>query len=308
MKKTLSCDSLELIQYCCDKYIVDLKKFHWDSASMGATDPLFKNIQSQIKKIEKARVEVGMVFEKQFEEISSEEIEYLKCANDVVYFVNHYVYLDGDNLFRTYKFQEDVLNNFKNGKYTIIKNSRRMGLTSLATAFCLWSAIFAKEKNMVIFSMNHSNAKNVNRCFCRMYDSLPHWMKVNIVTNNINVIVFENGASFRSMSITSGPKIRGIHLSLAIFDEAAHMDIKHIDLDVVEYYQSQGTKIIVYSSKNSNNQLQCRWFDNLWSKYPFSKKTHLYLSWKLHPLRNEHWKEEQIKILGIDQFEESYLP
>lgn len=62
----LTADSLNLLIACADSEIARLNALHWSAVGMGATNPLYRNIQIQIAKIEAAKTNVAKAFEAQF--------------------------------------------------------------------------------------------------------------------------------------------------------------------------------------------------------------------------------------------------
>lgn len=64
--------------------------------------------------------------------LSAEQVEeYLKCAKDIVYFTENYIYIadpnKGRSLIKLYPFQKQMLENFQNNRYNINLCSRQVG-------------------------------------------------------------------------------------------------------------------------------------------------------------------------------------
>ena len=61
--------------------------------------------------------------------------EYLKCAQDPVYFLKKYAVIqhpiEGKVPFNLYPFQEASINDFKNNNYNIILKARQLGISTL---------------------------------------------------------------------------------------------------------------------------------------------------------------------------------
>ena len=78
--------------------------------------------------------------------------EFIKCAQDPVYFMKKYYMIQNPKLgrikFNLYPFQEKVLRHMQNEDYLIINKSRQLGISTLCSAFALWMMLFQKDKNV----------------------------------------------------------------------------------------------------------------------------------------------------------------
>ena len=78
--------------------------------------------------------------------------EYIKCATDPVHFFRKYCYIThptkGRILFHLYPFQEKVLNDFREHRFSIINKSRQLGISTLSAGFALWTMLFNKDKTV----------------------------------------------------------------------------------------------------------------------------------------------------------------
>ena len=79
--------------------------------------------------------------------------EFIKCAQDPVYFMKKYYTIQhpqrGRIKFNLYPFQEKVLRHMQNEDYLIINKSRQLGLSTLCSSFALWMMLFQKDKNVL---------------------------------------------------------------------------------------------------------------------------------------------------------------
>ena len=91
--------------------------------------------------------------------------EYIKCATDPVYFFRKYAYIShpikGRILFHLYPFQEGVLNDFRNNRFTIINKSRQLGISTLTAGFALWIMMFNKDKTVLCIATKQETAKGM---------------------------------------------------------------------------------------------------------------------------------------------------
>ena len=71
--------------------------------------------------------------EKNIKKIVQEQ--YLKCANDPVYFMRKFCYIQhpirGKIKFNLFPFQEESLSTLQNNRYNVILKSRQLGISTL---------------------------------------------------------------------------------------------------------------------------------------------------------------------------------
>ena len=80
--------------------------------------------------------------------------EYIKCKSDPIYFINNYckiVSLDhGIVQFKTFKYQDRLINTIHENRFTIGKIGRQLGKTTTVAAYITWYLIFNDSKSMII--------------------------------------------------------------------------------------------------------------------------------------------------------------
>ena len=80
-------------------------------------------------------------------EFTKEQIEeYIKCKDDPVYFAQNYVQIvtldHGLQPFKTYDFQEKLINNFHENRFNICKMPRQTGKSTTCVSYLLHYANF----------------------------------------------------------------------------------------------------------------------------------------------------------------------
>ena len=109
--------------------------------------------------------------------------EYITSAQDVVYFMKKYCWIQhpqrGRIIFLLYLFQEKVMHLLQKNRYTIINKSRQLGMSTLVAAYALWLMVFHKDKNILVIATKQETAKNMVTKVRFMYDNLPSWLKGN---------------------------------------------------------------------------------------------------------------------------------
>ena len=155
--------------------------------------------------------------------------EYIKCAQDPVYFMKKYYMIQhpqrGRQLFDLYPFQEKVLRLFQKYPDSIINKSRQLGISTLVSAYSLWLMLFNKDKNVLVIATKQDTAKNMVTKVRFAYDNLPVWLKIgaNATENNRLSLRLTNGSQIKAVS-AAGDSGRSEAVSLLIIDEAAFID------------------------------------------------------------------------------------
>lgn len=223
-----------------------------------------------------------------------------RCMEDPVYFMRKYVKIQhphkGTIPFDLYPFQESTLKSFHDYRYLMILKSRQLGITTLVAAYSLWMMIFNEDKNILVISIKQEISKEIITKVRFANEHLPSWLKVKETTNNFLSLRLANGSM---VAATSSAKDAGRSkaLSLLILDEAAFID------DAEEIWRSAyntlstGGRAIILSTPNGVGN----WFHRMWVGAE-KKKNDFYtlsLKWNLHPERNQEWRDEQTKQLGV---------
>ena len=138
--------------------------------------------------------------------------EYLKCSEDVSYFINNYcqiVTLDfGLQPFKLYPYQERLIKTVNENRKVIALLGRQFGKTQTSAAYILWYTLFHSNKNVAIMAHKAPAAREVLYRYQLMYEHLPKWLQQGIRVWNKGNIELENG-SVVFTSATSASGIRG---------------------------------------------------------------------------------------------------
>ena len=225
--------------------------------------------------------------------------EYIRCAKDPVYFMKKYCYIQHPNkgriLFSLFPFQEKVLQIFKKDKSTITLKSRQLGISTLVAAYSLWLMIFHKDKNILALATTQATARNLVRKVQFMYENLPKWLKLPSTENNKLSLVLKNGSRIRAASSNSDAS-RSEAVSLLIIDEAAFIDNIEETYTSAQQTLATGGQCIAISTPNGVGN----WFHQTYTKAQTKENsfTPLKLDWKVHPERDQKWRDQQDADLG----------
>jgi hypothetical protein len=128
-----------------------------------------------------------------------------------------------------------------------------------------------------------------------MNENLPSWLKTNIVTNNKLSLKFANGSQIKAISSAS-TGARSEALSLLIVDEAAFIrNIEEIWVASQATLSTGGGAIVLSTPNGIGNWFHQTWADAETGVNGFQT---IKLDWKLHPERDQSWRDEQTQLLG----------
>lgn len=233
-------------------------------------------------------------------------VEYIKCANDVVYFAQHYIKIvsldKGLVNIQLYDFQIDILNMIKDNRYTICKLARQSGKSTICALFLIWQALFNDNQTICILANKANTAREILGRVTTMFEGLPKWLQTGVICFNKGSIELENGSRIIASSTTAN-SIRGLSCNTILVDEAAF--IYQFD----DFYTStfptlssgKSTKLVLISTPYGLNHFYKIWTDAVNKKNDF---VYYEANWRDVPGRDEKWAESQRKMLGDQKFEQ----
>jgi hypothetical protein len=226
--------------------------------------------------------------------------EWVKCAQDPVYFMKKYYWIQhpqrGRIQFHLYPFQEKVLLQLQKNEYTIINKSRQLGISTLASAYSLWLMLFQKDKNILCIATKQETAKNMVTKVRFAYDSLPKWMQIKTVEHNKLSLRLANGSQIKAVGATSDAG-RSEAVSFLIIDEAAFIEgIDEIFASAQQTLATGGQCLALSTPYGTGN-----WFHKSYTKAQTreNKFVPISLPWTVHPERDQKWRDAQDEILGL---------
>lgn len=244
--------------------------------------------------------------QRQFEEL-------LKCSKEPIYFIKKYLYIQhpvkGRLPFHLYPFQEDCITDFLDFKYNIVLKSRQLGLSTVTAAFCLWFALFHKDKNILIMATKLQVGQFMITKIRTAFQMLPPWMLDALdveepETQSVKYISFKNGSRITAIP-TSEDAGRGEAVSLLIVDEAAHVENLKELWTGLRPVLSTGGRAIIFSTPKGKNFFYELWAGADTNKWQDGKDGFhgietgkngfhpIKLPWTVHPERDEKWFENE---------------
>lgn len=225
--------------------------------------------------------------------------EFIKCAQDPVYFMKKYYWIQhpqrGRIQFNLYPFQGAVLNQFQKNRYSIVNKSRQLGISTLVSAYSLWLMLFNKDKNVLCIATKQETAKNMVTKVKFAYDNLPTWLKVKAIENNKLSLKLANGSQIKAVGATADAG-RSEAVSLLLLDEAAFIEgIDEIFASAQQTLATGGQCIAISTPYGTGN-----WFHRTFTGAEAGSNGFIAikLPWTVHPERNQQWRTDQDAILG----------
>ena len=82
--------------------------------------------------------------------------EIVRSGKDPVYFINNYARIShpqkGLIPFKTYDFQDQCVEDFRQHRFNIVLKSRQLGLSTISAAYIVWMMLFHREKNVLVIA------------------------------------------------------------------------------------------------------------------------------------------------------------
>ena len=236
--------------------------------------------------------------------------EYMKCAEDPVYFTENYMKIisinDGLINFKLYPYQKDMVRSFKDNRYSIVTTARQAGKSTTTCAFILWYIIFHSEKTVALLANKGDTAREILGRVQLAYQHLPKWLQQGVVEWNKGSFVLENNSRVIAAA-TSASAIRGYSINLLFIDEAAFIDTWDEFFTSVYPTISSGSesKIILVSTPNGLNHFHATWANAMKGTNGYHP---ILVNWQAVPGRDEKWKSDTIAGMNFDleKFDQEY--
>ena len=244
-------------------------------------------------------------------EFTKEQIvEYQKCANDPIYFMQNYIQIvsldDGLVPFKMYGFQEKIVNTMHNNRFTICKLPRQSGKSTIIIAYLLHYTLFNENVNVAILANKSSTARDLLGRLQLAYEHLPKWMQQGVMNWNKGSLELENGSKIVAAA-TSSSAIRGGSFNVIFLDEFAYIPNNIADEFFSSVYPTissgKSSKIMMVSTPHGMNM-----FYKIWTDAVNNNNTYVPIEvhWTEVPGRDEKWKEETIKNTREQQFQTEF--
>lgn len=228
--------------------------------------------------------------------------EWLKCAQDPVYFAEKYikiVHVDhGFIPIRLYDYQKEIIEKLQNNRRVTVVTSRQAGKTTTAAAIILHYILFNEHKTVALLANKGDAAREILDRIKIAYEALPDWLQQGVEEWNKGSIVLENGCKVLAAA-TSSSAIRGKSISLLYIDEAAFVENWDEFFASVFPTISSGetTKILFTSTPNGLNHFYktCEG-----AKQDLNGYQYVEVPWQRVPGRDAAWQKETLGAMDFD--------
>jgi hypothetical protein len=236
----------------------------------------------------------------------AQKAEYIKCSLDFEYFQAKYIKImtldKGYQPFIARDYQKRMTSAIENNRYTIILAPRQVGKSETVAAYFLWKILFEDTFVAAIAANKEKQAREILKRIQAAYERLPMFLQQGIKEWNKGSIHLENESRIITAA-TSSSGLRGGTISALFLDEFAHIDSELADEFFTSTYpvimSGQSTKLIVCSTPKGMNHFYKMWTE---AHNGQSKFTPVEVKWDEPPNRDETWRDEQIKNIGLDRF------
>lgn len=228
--------------------------------------------------------------------------EWLKCAQDPVYFAEKYikiVHVDRGLIpIVMYDYQKEIVTKLQNNRRVTVVTSRQAGKTTTAAAIILHYILFNEHKTVALLANKGDAAREILDRIKIAYEALPQWIQQGVDEWNKGSIELENGCKVLAAA-TSSSAIRGKSISLLYIDEAAFVENWDEFFASVFPTISSGetTKILFTSTPNGLNHFYktCMGAADGSNGYQYVE-----VPWQRVPGRDEAWRLETLAAMDFD--------
>ena len=189
-----------------------------------------------------------------------ELLEYKRCMDDPLYFIQTYVKIvsldEGLIPFKMYNFQKEMVGTFHNNRFTICKLPRQSGKSTTMISYLLHYALFNPSVNIAILANKAATARDLLGRLQLAYEHLPKWLQQGVMSWNKGSLELENGSKILASS-TSASAVRGGSYNIIFLDEFAYVPSNVAEQFFSSVYPTissgKSTKVIIVSTPHGMN-------------------------------------------------------
>jgi predicted DNA binding CopG/RHH family protein len=209
--------------------------------------------------------------------------------------------------FELYPFEETFFNHIHNNRFSLIKKSRQMHITTMLASYSAWllseepyigpEDIEESKPTVIYFSPNFKSSKRFKTLTTSLLPS-----NTNLTINNVKHSRLENGNSIMVKSVTIN-SLRSYSLEdtkLLIIDEAAFIDkFDEFFKELLPMISTSNTKIVIASTPNGIEGFHSLWEGANKGENQFKL---LSLNYKDNPRQTQDWLDNMKKTLNDDLY------
>ena len=239
-----------------------------------------------------------------------ELLEYSRCMEDPLYFIQNYVKIisldEGLVPFKLYDFQKEMVGTFHNNRFTICKLPRQSGKSTTMISYLLHYSLFNPSVNIAILANKAATARDLLGRLQLAYEHLPKWLQQGVMSWNKGSLELENGSKILASS-TSASAVRGGSYNIIFLDEFAYVPSNVAEQFFSSVYPTissgKSTKVMIVSTPHGMNM-----FYKLWTDAEEQRNSYIPIEvhWSEVPGRDEKWKKETIANTSEQQFQTEF--
>ena len=258
-----------------------------------------------------------------FQLTHEEEQEFIKCSQDIEYFVEKYCRFLTDYGRQTVTlrdFQRDILNTVGEEVWIndledfgpkvrnyILMASRQTGKTTTISAFFAWYLCFHTDRNLLILANKQATTTEIVAKVVDVFRGLPFFLKPGIKHIQVLGLRLDNGCMLTSQATTSTAAI-GFTIHVLYIDEFAHINQKLARSFWRSVYptlsSSRVSQCIISSTPDGMDNL----FFEIWDKANKGLNSFIYkrVDWWEVPGRDDEWAEKERANFTPEAFAQEY--
>lgn len=238
-----------------------------------------------------------------FKLTEEEEQEFIKCANDVVYFVEKYCKTMTDEGIKNITLmphQRRVLKDLQRNRFTVWLSPRQTGKTTTSAFFMVWYNLFNYDRNSLIVANKEATSIEILDKIYIMYKDIPFFLKSGLIVANNGTLKFDNGCRIIAQATTPNAG-RSFTVHLLFADEFAFIQDNIVNAFYKSIYptlsSSKISRMIISSTANGFNKFFEIYDGATKGKNEFYP---IRVDWWEVPGRDENWKNREIANLGSE--------
>ena len=250
-----------------------------------------------------------LVFQRTDQEIK----EWIRCKNDIIYFVEKYCKLmtpEGIQHVALRDYQVDYLKHLEENRLSIMLSARQAGKTTTSALFMLHYICFNVDKNALVLGNKRKTAVEILDKAKKIFIELPFFLRPGIYKWNEAEIVLDNGCRLMAEATTINSGISfTFHCVLA--DEFAHIAPNILDKFYTNLFPTitaGRARFMITSTQNGYNLFYrlCMAAKAKENEYGFFEVTwDMIPEWnpekKCWEKRDEQWRLKQIANYGSEE-------
>ncbi len=258
-----------------------------------------------------------------FQLTHEEEQEFIKCSQDIVYFVATYCQFLTDYGRQTVPlrdFQEEILNTIGEEVWVedlgdfgpairnfILMASRQTGKTTTISAFFAWYLCFHTDRNMLILANKQATTTEIVSKVVNVFRGLPFFLKPGIRKIGALGLSLDNGCMLTSQATTKTAAI-GFTIHVLYIDEFAHINQKLARSFWRSVYPTLSSSMVSQCIISSTPDGVDNLFFEIWDKANRGKNSFKWKRvdyWEV-PEHDDAWAEQQKADFGEEEFAQEY--